>query len=241
MWILCCAIISFIIVVVFEFSSEIPEWFTGGHKIFSIVNMIASSFLASSIFYFIQSYLPNKKNEETSFIVIELTLKKLLQKTDLIIYWFTKRIIIKVNGEIELKPGKYFSSSEIQGDMRNVARNFDISKDLESTAIKIDELITSLQRSGVLQNLDLEFIVNLNILIKHFEEDTQFRNTLKHYDFFDVEGQEFGKLKTQISEINEAYVILENYYNKILKQKELKMSPLKDLKIIEKLKRTLYL
>lgn len=233
------SIISLIIIILFEVSSEVPEWFVGGHLMFYIANIIASSFLASSIFYFIQTYLPSKKTKEISFTVIEPILKKLLQKTDLIIYWFNERIVIKSNKEIKLYEGKYYSNSKIQGDVSGKDRPFDISKDLESTAKKIDELITSLQRSGVLQNLDLEFIVNLNILIRHFEEDTSFRNTLKHSNSFGAEGCVFGELKTQISEINEAYIILENYYNKILKQKDLKMSPLKDLKIIEKLKRTL--
>lgn len=215
MWILCYAIVSFIIVVVFEFSSEVPEWFAGGHKIFSIINMIASSFLASSIFYFVQSYLPNRRIKKNSLTIVEPILKKLLKKLNLLIYWFDEIIIIGDNGKIDLYPGNYFPNSKIQGEMSNVKRDLIIPKDLKINANQINNLIIALYRTNVLKNLELDF--PLNTLMRYFEEDSSYRNTLDGISAFNLNNLYMCDLKQQISEINEAYVILENYYNKMYK------------------------
>lgn len=209
MWILCYAIVSFIIVVVFEFSSEVPEWFTGGHKIFSIINMIASSFLASSIFYFVQSYLPSRKVRKESLIIIRPILKKLLEELERLIYWFDELVKVDDSGKIQLYSGNYFHNS------KNIKRDFNVSKDLQSNAIEVNRLIVSLYKTRRIQNLGLDF--SLDTLMRYFEEGSSYRNTLKFSSDFGKENTFFCDLNKQISEITEIYIILKNYYNKMFK------------------------
>lgn len=203
------AVISLVIVIIFETSSELPEWFNGGHKMFSIINMIASSFLASSIFYFIQAYLPSKKIKKMSLMIIKPILKKLLDELELLMYWFNELVIIDNSGETQLYSGNYFPNAT------NIERHFDVSKDLELNAIEVNKLIMSLYKTKVLQNLELDF--PLNTLMRYFEEGSSYRNTLKVSGALGKENIFFCNLKNQISEINEAYISLENYYNKMFK------------------------
>lgn len=174
--ILLCNILAIAIIFLHEYSSNMIEWFKGGATIFNILNIIASSFLASSVFYYVQSYIPEKKKRKKSFDIIEGILLLILKRTELFIFWFTERIKINQDGTIKLCKGNYFPKSEFYCHI-NVKRDFEI-KDLEITANSLFELLLSLFRTSILSNLELDFSANVNALLRFFENGSSFRNIL---------------------------------------------------------------
>lgn len=206
-------IICLIVIIIFKLFSEIFE----ENLISYILNIVASSFLTSSIFYLVQSYLPRKSTKRDSLKIIRPILEKLLEELESLIYWFDKLIKVDDSGKIQLYPGDYYFCNS-----KNIKRNFNVSKDLESNAIEINRLITSLYKTRVLQNLGLNF--PLDNLMRYFEEGSSYRNILKFSSYFGKENAVFGDLNKQIFEINEAYILLKKYYNKNLNKKEFNRS-----------------
>lgn len=167
------SIFSIIIMILYEFSMESPELFLGGHFLFSLCNLVATSFIASSIFYYIHSYYPEKKIKKISLINIEPYLINLIRNLNLILYWFESLIIIKNDGTIQIKNGNYLSSSPIHS-INNYNSNFDLSKDLTTTIKTINKEIISIKETGLLQNLDLDLNLNLNNLLFYFNDHSKF-------------------------------------------------------------------
>lgn len=200
-----CNILAIVIIFVYEYSSNMMEWFRGGAIIFDILNIIACSFIASSVFYYVQSYIPEKKKREKSFDIMESILLLILKRTELYIFWFTERIKINQDGTIKLCPGDYFPKSEF---FHKVKREF-VIYDLEITANRLFELLLSLFRTSVLINLEMDFTVNINTLLRLFENGSSFRNTLVGIGNPGFTSQ---TLKKDIEKLKRAHEFLLNYY-----------------------------
>lgn len=161
-------VISLLVIISGElFETEIKA-LEYGKICFYILNIISSSFLASSIFYFIQSYLPQKYNEKKSFIGLWPNLLKLEKELNFLVYWFHNLIDFKDDDYYIVKnPNKY--------------PKYELSDEVIHLFIDIKRRIQLMRNTNLLNNLDLDLNMNLNIIFGTFPK--RFSEVKKSYYF----------------------------------------------------------
>lgn len=138
------------IIVAYKLSENIQELFKGGEFIFSILNTISYSILASSGFYLIYEYFPKKANEEKSQILLLPLFENLMERFELFDYWFTDLIIFdNENNFIRMNEGQFYKNEE------NIKGIFKPNKDVANQINYIFIDLQILLNNPLLNNLDM--------------------------------------------------------------------------------------
>lgn len=138
------------IIITYKLSENIQELFKGGEFIFSILNTISYSILASSCFYLIYEYFPKKANEEKSQILLLPLFENLMERFELFDYWFTDLIIFdNENNFIRMNDGQFYKNK------KNIKCIFKPSEDVINQINYIFNDLQILLNNPLLNNLDM--------------------------------------------------------------------------------------
>lgn len=203
-------VISLLVIISGElFETEIKA-LEYGKICFYILNIISSSFLASSIFYFIQSYLPQKYNEKKSFIGLWPNLLKLEKELNFLVYWFHNLIDFKDDDYYIVKnPNKY--------------PKYELSDEVIHLFIDIKRRIQLMRNTNLLNNLDLDLNMNLNIISDFIEEELEKYNN-KNNNKNSLDNIIFGTFPKRFSEVKKSYYFIKEYKKNKEKYYNLKIS-----------------
>lgn len=203
-------VISLLIIISGELFEKEIKALEYGKLCYYILNIISSSFLASSIFYFIQSYLPEKYNEKKSFICLWPNLLKLEKDLSFLIHWFYN--------SIDFKDGDYYI-------VKNPSEypKYELSDEAVHLFIDIKRRIQLMRNTNLLNNLDLELNMNLNIISDFIEEELEKYNN-KNSNKNSLDNIIFGTFPKRFSEVEKSYSFIKKYKKNKEKYYNLKIS-----------------
>ncbi len=203
------------IIITYKLSENIQELFKGGEFIFSILNTISYSILASSCFYLIYEYFPKKEREGNSQKILFPRLEKFIVRLDRFLYWFDEIIIFDEKSFVKsIKRGKSFHNPNDKTS-RNIVRDFNYKKDLPLEVEYIYSDIMFLLNNPLNDNVDAEIKFILHELSLMFTPKKRISNSIKAFTTRPrllLDKNSFGGLTDDLSELK---YLRENLFNVI--------------------------
>lgn len=192
-------IISFFLTIISEFLKDPLSLPKNKYLFLYVLNIISTSFLASSIFYYIQSYRPKKIIEKNSYLSIEPYLIKLNSDLQIFTLWIQGYYSFDENGKLKMK-----SPSENNIFIESLVTAPNVIKPLFK---QIKNKVTCIKTTGLSDNLDFELNRNLNNMLIFIEDEL----STKLYNNKALDSLYFGSFANRSKVIIETYKFLDKY------------------------------
>lgn len=192
-------ICSFLFIVISELLKNNIDLSEVWKLIIYIFNIISTSFLASSIFYYVQSYRPQKIIEKKSYLSIEDYLIRLKYDLEVFNLWFYGWYSIDEDAKLKIN-----TCSENYLKIQSLVES---PKTIKPLLIQIKDKITSIKMTGLSENLEFELNQNLNKILIFIEDELGTKLYSNKY----LDTIYFGSFAKKSEVIIEAYNFLDDY------------------------------
>lgn len=191
--------ISFFLTIISEFLKDPLSLPKNKYLFLYVLNIISTSFLASSIFYYIQSYRPKKIIEKNSYLSIEPYLIKLNYDLQIFTLWIQGYYSFDESGELKSKNP---SITDISIESLVIAPNV-----IKPLFKQIKNKIICIKTTGLSDNLDFELNKNLNNILIFIEDEL----SIKLYSNKFLDSIYFGTFADKSKVIIETHIFLDKY------------------------------